>query len=304
MVRATGYSAVQTEEARQDGDVALDVRSTRVPDPEVYSSFDPPADGHDDDDALDNTDGDNDGDAADDRQRLLQHGNTPIPVDLIGPPPTTTHGRRLLNTGGGNDGVFANMSAKPEVSGEDKDEMPPTYEQASLDNAPPYWDTTMYLPGVTDEVFIDGLPVGHFFGFIWNMIVSMSFQFVGFLLTYVLHTTHASKQGSRAGLGITLIQYGFYLRSPAAASNDDLPEDGSGGGNGGGTMRDAFGSHVDFAAYALIVLGWIILTKSTADFLRVRRMEQCVRETSTSSSTSPTSSSTVVGPHESPEQAV
>lgn len=40
------------------------------------------------------------------------------------------------------------------------------------------------------------------------MLVSMSFQFVGFLLTYLLHTTHAAKNGSRAGLGITLIQLG------------------------------------------------------------------------------------------------
>jgi hypothetical protein len=39
----------------------------------------------------------------------------------------------------------------------------------------------------------------------------VSFQFVGFLLTYLLHTTHAARLGSRAGLGITLIQYGFAL---------------------------------------------------------------------------------------------
>lgn len=30
----------------------------------------------------------------------------------------------------------------------------------------------------------------------------------GFLLTFILHTTHAAKNGSRAGLGITLIQLG------------------------------------------------------------------------------------------------
>lgn len=47
------------------------------------------------------------------------------------------------------------------------------------------------------------------------MLVSVSFQFIGFLLTYVLHTTHAAKHGSRAGLGITLIQYGLYLRNRA-----------------------------------------------------------------------------------------
>ena len=49
------------------------------------------------------------------------------------------------------------------------------------------------------------------------MIVSVSFQFVGFLLTYVLHTTHAAKYGSRVGLGITLIQFGLTLRSRAEA---------------------------------------------------------------------------------------
>jgi hypothetical protein len=62
-------------------------------------------------------------------------------------------------------------------------------------------------------MLVDGLPVGHLFGFAWNLLVSMSFQFVGFLLTYLLHTTHAAKNGSRAGLGITLIQYGFYMRT-------------------------------------------------------------------------------------------
>jgi hypothetical protein len=47
------------------------------------------------------------------------------------------------------------------------------------------------------------------------VIVSASFQFVGFLLTYVLHTTHSAKYGSRVGLGITLLQFGFNLRSRA-----------------------------------------------------------------------------------------
>ena len=62
---------------------------------------------------------------------------------------------------------------------------------------------------------IDSLPTGSLFSFLWNMLVSISFQFVGFLLTYLLHTTHAAKLGSRAGLGITLIQYGFSMRSRA-----------------------------------------------------------------------------------------
>ncbi len=37
----------------------------------------------------------------------------------------------------------------------------------------------------------------------------------------------------------------------------------------------------ELAAYALMLVGWFILIKSTASFLKVRRMESCVRETST-----------------------
>lgn len=53
----------------------------------------------------------------------------------------------------------------------------------------------------------------------------MSFHFVGFLLTYLLHTTHAARHGSRAGLGITFIQYGFYLRAKPVDPPSDQPND-------------------------------------------------------------------------------
>ena len=52
--------------------------------------------------------------------------------------------------------------------------------------------------------------------------------FIGFLLTYLLHTTHAARHGSRAGLGITFIQYGFYLR---AKPTDIPPADGQDNAN-------------------------------------------------------------------------
>ena len=61
-------------------------------------------------------------------------------------------------------------------------------------------------------MIIDDLPSGSIFTFVANLFTSFFFQFVGFLLTYLLHTTHAAKFGSRAGLGLTLIQFGFYSR--------------------------------------------------------------------------------------------
>jgi hypothetical protein len=170
--------------------------------------------------------------------------------------------RGVMGSGIGQDGVFANMNAKPErrrrrgEDGEDRgddddlvdDVLPPTYETAAADTAPPYWETTIiggpgglhplapggmgWTPGganvgAIEDLIVDGLPVGNFFGFAWNLLVSMSFQFVGFLLTYLLHTTHAARCGSRAGLGITLVQYGFYLRTRALQiAEGKLPDDG------------------------------------------------------------------------------
>src|SRR5690349_23859465 len=87
----------------------------------------------------------------------------------------------------------------------------------------------------SDEVYIDGLPVGSVFSFVWNGMISMSFQLVGFLLTYLLHTTHAAKNGSRAGLGLTFVQYGFYMKgnngreegNPGQFANNPPPDPNS-----------------------------------------------------------------------------
>jgi hypothetical protein len=70
-------------------------------------------------------------------------------------------------------------------------------------------------------MIIDDLPSGSILAFAFNLVISYFFQFVGFLLTYLLHTSHAGKFGSRAGLGLTLIQYGLYSRSsPGAATQE------------------------------------------------------------------------------------
>lgn len=206
--------------------------------------------------------------------------------------------------GGQNDGVWANLSAKP-TRGEDVEEKPPSYEQAAADATPPYWETTILAPGFTgDEVFLDGLPVGSIFSFVWNAMIVMSFDFVGFLLTYLLHSTHAAKNGSRAGLGLTLVQKGFQFKfSSSSATVSDPPSDfdvpsngGSGGtvpsdpnshdfdpsgvaggaGGAGGGAVEAGISNGDLLAYALMIVGWFILIKAISDFVRARRHEQLV----------------------------
>lgn len=200
-------------------------------------------------------------------------------------PPTTQSGTRSTN-----DGVFANLSAKP-TAGESLDDKPPTYEQAAADATPPYWETTILAPGMSsDDVYINGLPVGSVFSFIWNGMISMSFLFPGFLLTYLLHTTHAAKNGSLAGLGLTLVQYGFYMRggkslddtnsgqfagTPPDPNSHDFDPKNPTGNSAGDSSSGGFQS-TDLISYGLMIVGWFILIRAVSGFLRARREEQLV----------------------------
>ncbi|GME99018.1 unnamed protein product [Ambrosiozyma monospora] len=149
----------------------------------------------------------------DNRYAVLSNDpNSPQPPQIQGPGGPTSTGRSRRVIGETNDGVFSNMSAKPTVQtaaelAEAQGRLP-TYEEAASDPTPPYWEAAI-MAGYDDEIFVDGLPVGNILNFFWNMMVSISFQFVGFIITYLLHTSHAAKNGSQAGLGFTLISYGL-----------------------------------------------------------------------------------------------
>jgi Protein of unknown function (DUF2370) len=176
-----------------------------------------------------------------------------------------------------------------------------SYEQAAADATPPYWETTIMAPGMSsNEVYVDGLPVGSVFSFVWNGMISMSFQLVGFLLTYLLHTTHAAKNGSKAGLGLTLVQYGFYMKGGSSAkadagtdqyasppdpnSHDFNPNSigdsaaaavGAQGQSGADTLSHSITTS-EWLSYLLMIVGWFILIRSVSEFLRARRHEQLV----------------------------
>ncbi|KAI9000615.1 hypothetical protein BD414DRAFT_472216 [Trametes punicea] len=141
--------------------------------------------------------------------------------------PTDAPVHRVVGGGTENDGVFANVSAKPSkpiritdldgtvhlVPEEVQKETPPSYAEAQADAVPSYWETTVHAPATALDpnayMIVDDLPSGSVLSFVSTAFVSFFFQFAGFVLTYLLHTTHAAKFGSRAGLGLTLIQYGL-----------------------------------------------------------------------------------------------
>lgn len=191
-------------------------------------------------------------------------------------------------------------------------EAPPSYASAQADAVPPYWETTVHAPfspGSVGEMIVDSLPTGSLLSFCWNMLVSISFQFVGFLLTYLLHTSHAARLGSRAGLGVTLIQYGFALRGrldnvdgnggdgawiewkphPTFASAADADAYYAAHGvNNSITVPSRTGVAADRASaivgdataewlsFFLMTVGWFILLTSFLGFHRVKRWERSI----------------------------
>lgn len=237
-----------------------------------------------------------------DRPRPNAPARTVTQIPVFTPPTNPPNPGRIYG-GGSGDGVFANLNAKPRP-GDDVEEKPPTYEQAAADATPPYWETTVLSPfsptGNPDDVFVDGLLVGSLFSFVWNALISMSFQLIGFLLTYLLHTTHAAKHGSRAGLGITLVQYGFQMRyaasgggsssgdpspgPPSGMNPDGVPEDPNShdfdpskvAAGGAGAVAAGL-STSEWLSYVLMIVGWFILIRAVSDYMRARRQEALVR---------------------------
>ena len=226
-----------------------------------------------------------------------------------------TTGRMQTNNGRfigqGTDGVFRNLMAKPDTEEmrQQQELNPPSYEEAAADASPEYWELTMISPMYEDEVFVQGLPVGNIANFVWNALVSVAFQFVGFILCYLLHTSHAAKQGSRAGLGINLIMYGWNLVPQNFGHPDKLPKkyqpenpndfdinkstkisgkidgynsgifiqnsiDNTKDGNAGDWLGGS--GSAPYVAYGLIAFGLFIILKSLVDYYRVKQLERAI----------------------------
>ena len=116
-------------------------------------------------------------------------------------------------------------------------------------------------------------------------------------MTYLLHTSHAAKQGSRFGLGLTFIGYAYSMRprnvdvkvgkdktadrikieNPNDYNDLQIPEDG--------TEMDNFESSLShgleekkqswsFITIFAALLGIFIAIKSIYDYVKVKKMER------------------------------
>ncbi|KAG0078348.1 hypothetical protein BGZ93_008556 [Podila epicladia] len=221
-------------------------------------------------------------------------------------PSSSSSSSRVMMPRPAVDGVFANLSAKPELeSQKDNEQSPPTYESAVQDVTPPYYELTVMSPSVfDDETLVHGMPVGNFFQFLWNAAVAVSFQFIGVLLTYLLHNSHASKCGSMTGLGITLINFGIQMRGglgamlgydttePGTGHAGEVTKPGAGGGSymddtgyiGGSDQYDDGSSVQDidwlqsdieshWVSLLLMIAGWLVIIKALAEYAYAKRTE-------------------------------
>ncbi|KAG6336689.1 hypothetical protein ID866_2396 [Astraeus odoratus] len=247
--------------------------------------------------------------------------------------------RHAMGGGSGNDGVFKNMTAKPSTAGirvqdgesiyvvpeESSSAPPPSYAAAQADAVPPYHTSTLLLPAyggqaIQGSVIVDGLPTGTLFVFLWNALVSTTFQFIGFVLTWVMSTTHAARFGSRAGLGVTLIQWGLGLRARVDeasswgdtsfatakeadeyyqslglglynSSSPELPPTATQSNASGNSDADdsilASPMATEWVSFLFMTTGWFLLLTSGLGFWRVKRWEKSILAPSTPSSDPP-----------------
>lgn len=158
---------------------------------------------------------------------------------------------------------------------------------AAADTAPSYWESNVFggsalvdsegiwsensaHVGEVPDMMQDGMMVGTIFAFCWNLFVSASFQFIGFILTFLLHSTHAAKFGSRVGLGASFVQYGLDMRltldaSLSRASQDDEDNEIVSMPSPGAVQRSRIGCDL------LIALGIFICVEACIKFMLLYR---------------------------------
>ena len=209
------------------------------------------------------------------------------PLPSIKERPVTAGKKRVVV---GNDGVFANLAAKPETSssnaalarsnagsaedGEQRDrstgaqENPPPYQSVGDDAVPSYEDpVSINIPGlarlghssdeVTGETF-NGIEIGHPTTFFFCTMVTVMFQIIGFFACNILSRTHAGRLGARTGLGLVLLQFG--MASPA------LDDEHTGSSSTVGNIL----------SMVFMIIGWFLVMQGITEYLRIRRFSRLV----------------------------
>ncbi|KAI9338084.1 hypothetical protein DFJ73DRAFT_608058, partial [Zopfochytrium polystomum] len=180
-----------------------------------------------------------------------------------------------------SDGVFGHLQALPDGDGKQFTEFePPSYNEVVREETPPYIESTVVTTvGEDGDVLVEGIPVGDSLTFFINMLISMSFDFVGFLLTSMLAMSHSATHGSRAGLGITLIRYGFLLKARSAEAEVEAYRNDPDNYQ----TEEQIAVQNEWVAYLMIVVGFFVLLRANAEFIRTQRLKAVILASSEAS---------------------
>jgi len=167
-----------------------------------------------------------------------------------------------------HDGVFSNLNEKPEV----RSDALPTYTQvtgeAEYDPFHGYDVTYCRIGDFYGEMLIDNIPAGTWAGLLLSAFFSCIFDFIGFIMTFFLSTSHGTRKGALIGLSITLARYGLMIITgdDFGATEDELEENGVAG------LYDVwwFGSWVGFV---MIGLSIFIVYQSISRFRRILKVK-------------------------------
>jgi len=167
-----------------------------------------------------------------------------------------------------HDGVFSNLNEKPEI----RSDALPTYTQvtgeAEYDPFMGYEVAYCHIGEFYGEMLIDNIPAGTWAGLVLSAFFSCIFDFVGFIMTFFLSTSHGTRKGALFGLGITLIRYGLIIITGdnLGATDDELEDNGMAG------LSELwwYGPWVGFVMIALAVL---IMYQSIVRFKRVLKVK-------------------------------
>ncbi|KAI8620618.1 hypothetical protein BC830DRAFT_1077713 [Chytriomyces sp. MP71] len=213
--------------------------------------------------------------------------STPVPPPASSSSQGPLPAKSAKIVGAGADGVFGHLgvvsAAFEDTEANTKPSAePPGYRDVFLDpvtieenvdpgTLPHYLDAGVTVGGVVCEdgdVLVDGMPVGDFFSFFANLFVSMSFDFIGFLMTSMLATSHAAKCGAKSGLGITFMRYGMLVLEKDAEVEDATarynPQDYD--------RVERIAKHNDMIAYIMILFGAFIMMRANADYVKAQRV--------------------------------
>jgi hypothetical protein len=104
-----------------------------------------------------------------------------------------------------------------------------------------------------------------------SMLVCLTFDFIGFLIATLISNNHAAKCGARTGLGVILVKYGFVIRTKMLENQDDIfdnPQE-----NPDQRHLTAQG---EWICYIFIIVGWFLILRSNAEYVRIRRLKQMI----------------------------